>query len=568
MHYFALACDYDGTLAHHGVVAKETIAALERVRNSGRKLLMVTGRELPDLKHIFPALELFDCVVAENGALLYLPKTRQETSLCEGPSRDFVQRLTQKGVQPLSVGHCIVATHEPYEKLVLETIQETGLELQVIFNKGAVMILPSGINKGTGLARATREIGLSLRNIVGVGDAENDHAFLAACECSVAVGNALDTLKERADIVTLGENGAGVRELIGALLGSDLTQLGIPAQRRGILLGNDVKGSAVNLPPYGSCILIAGPSGSGKSTVATAIVERLYECGYQFCLLDPEGDFEAFLDSISVGNQQQKPDLQEFVHLLENFDNTVVNLLGVPLADRPEMFAACLARVQELRARIGRPQWLIVDEAHHVLPHSWRPDAITAPQVLDSSILITVHPDHLSGAVLESVDTILAVGNEPQKTIAAFCSSIDESLPPVPADWKLDELEVVAWFRRKEGGPMRVRVEPGTAERRRHRRKYALGDIHENSFYFRGPEGKLNLRAQNLTMFVQMAEGVDDSTWMHHLQQGDYSRWVRDAIKDEQLGSEIREIEVAGLSPQESRARIKEAIERQYTSAA
>ena len=101
---------------------------------------------------------------------------------------------------------------------MLETIRDLGLELQVIFNKGAVMVLPAGVNKASGLVAALDELGLSPHNVVGVGDAENDHAFLAACECAVAVANALPTIKERADHVTAGEDGDGVRELIDALI--------------------------------------------------------------------------------------------------------------------------------------------------------------------------------------------------------------------------------------------------------------------------------------------------------------------------------------------------------------
>ena len=68
----------------------------------------------------------------------------------------------------------------------------------------------------------------------------------------------------------------------------------------------------------------------------------------------------------------------------------------------------------------------------------------------------------------------------------------------------------------------------------RHIRKYAEGALGEDkSFYFRGPANALNLRAQNLTIFMQMADGVDDETWLHHLQAHDYSRWVREAIKDD-----------------------------------
>ena len=118
-----------------------------------------------------------------------------------------------------------MATWHPFESIALEVIRELGLELQVIFNKDAVMVLPSGVNKATGLQAALNEMRLSAHNAVGVGDAENDHSFLAMCECSAAVANALPALKERADFVTSGSHGAGVEELIEKLLSEDLANL-------------------------------------------------------------------------------------------------------------------------------------------------------------------------------------------------------------------------------------------------------------------------------------------------------------------------------------------------------
>jgi HAD superfamily hydrolase (TIGR01484 family) len=222
MRYLALACDYDGTLAHDGRVNEATLAALKEVRKSGRKLILVTGRELEDLLAVFPAVHVFDRVVAENGALLYHPETREAKVLGARPSEKFIQALRQQGVEPLSVGKVIVATREPHRTTVLNTIHEFGLELQVIFNKGAVMVLPAGVNKATGLVAALKELELSPHNVVGVGDAENDHSFLALCECAVAVANALPALKERADIVTQQDDGAGVMELLEQLLADDL----------------------------------------------------------------------------------------------------------------------------------------------------------------------------------------------------------------------------------------------------------------------------------------------------------------------------------------------------------
>src|SRR5262245_47057115 len=231
--YHALACDYDGTLATEGMLADSTAETLERTRASGRKLVLVTGRELDDLERACPRLDLFDRVVAENGALLHRPESGEERTLAPPPPGEFVDALRRAGVSPLSVGRVIVATWHPNETTVLETIAELGLELQVIFNKGAVMVLPSGVNKATGLAAALHELDLSPHNVVGVGDAENDHAFLSLCECSVAVANALPALKERCDLVTPAERGAGVEELAAKLLEDDLASLAPRLDRPG-----------------------------------------------------------------------------------------------------------------------------------------------------------------------------------------------------------------------------------------------------------------------------------------------------------------------------------------------
>jgi len=226
MRYLTLCCDYDGTLARHGSLSSDTIESLERVIASGRRTLLVTGRELGELRQVCTRLDLFEYVIAENGALLYRPATREERPLAAPPPARFAAALRERGISPLSVGRVIVATREPYESAVLEVVRELGLELQVIFNKGAVMVLPPGVNKATGLASALAAMGASAHNTVGVGDAENDHALLAACECAVAVANALPALKEAADIVTAAENGAGVSELIEALLRDDLAGYG------------------------------------------------------------------------------------------------------------------------------------------------------------------------------------------------------------------------------------------------------------------------------------------------------------------------------------------------------
>ena len=226
MTYTALATDYDGTVAHDGVLDAPTLAALDRLRAAGVTLVMVTGRELDDLLAVCPHLDHFALVVAENGAVVYRPATGGSTLLAPHPPDVLADELRRRGV-PVSVGRSIVATVEPHQSVVLDVIRELGLEWHIIFNKGAVMCLPSGVNKATGLTAALDELRIDARHVVGVGDAENDHAFLAMCGLAVAVGNALQSVKDAADLVTAGKRGEGVAELVGHWLAD-----GLPAPGR------------------------------------------------------------------------------------------------------------------------------------------------------------------------------------------------------------------------------------------------------------------------------------------------------------------------------------------------
>jgi hydroxymethylpyrimidine pyrophosphatase-like HAD family hydrolase len=217
MRYHVLATDYDGTIAHDGIVDERTIGVLRRLRAAEMRLLLVTGRELPSLASAFPQLDLFDRVVAENGALVYDPAAGTTEWLAPSPPPSLLEALRAKRV-PFSAGRSIVATIEPYEHDVLSAIHELGLEWHVIFNKGSVMALPSGVTKATGLRPALIELEVPADRTIAVGDAENDHAFLGMCGLSVAVANALPAVKERADIVTTGARGAGFAELAECLL--------------------------------------------------------------------------------------------------------------------------------------------------------------------------------------------------------------------------------------------------------------------------------------------------------------------------------------------------------------
>ena len=568
MRFMTLATDYDGTLASEGRVAEETWESVRRLRASGRKLILVTGRELEDLRNVCPNLELFDRVVAENGGLLYRPAKREQQLLAPHPPKEFVKALRQRGVAHLSVGQTILASVRPYETVVIQAIRDLGMELQVVFNKDAVMVLPTGVNKATGLKAALKELELSPHNVVAIGDAENDHAFLDLCECSAAVANALPSLKKHADIVTSAEEGRGVVELIDELLADDLRQRDKQLTRHHIVLGRRSTGRPVCLAPYGTVALIAGPPGAGKSTATTGLMERLAAKGYQYCLIDPEGDDQSIEGGVVLGDSAHAPSVEEVQQLLHQpKQNVVVNMMSIPLTDRALFCTRLLGRLQEMRTQTARPHWLIFDEAHHVFPADWNGAELTLPRHLETALFLTVHPREVSPVMLEQINTVLAVGQEPEETLAEFAAAVGRT-PLTGSVGKLERGEVLAWIMGPRlRAPFVVKVEPGHMQHRRHSRKYAEGLlIPERSFYFRGPQEKLNLRAHNLILFLELAEGVDEDTWLYHLRRGDYSRWFRDGIGDETLAEETEEVEGQNdLSAAESRERIAAIVQRHYT---
>ncbi len=565
MRYLALITDYDGTLAHHDRVGDEAVAALERLRASGRRAILLTGRRLGDLFSVFPHQRLFDCIVAENGAVIYNPQTRAARSLANPPPKKLVQALRVRGVEPLDVGEVVIATNEPNRRAAQEAIWELGLEVQIIGNRGAVMLLPGGVNKASGMREALRVLKLSRHEVVGIGDAENDHSFLARCECAVAVANAIPSIKEDVAFVTKAENGAGVCELIEELVASDLRRMEGQIPQHLISLGTKEDGCPVSIAPFGKSVLIVGPSSSGKSTLAAAIVERLIGKDYQVCIMDPEGDYGSLPNLVALGNRWREPNIQEIIAILEDSRvNLAINLLGIALEDRPEFFARLLPHLQAMRARTGRPHWFVVDEAHHLLPPVRGLGAAAVPKTFGETIFVTVHPNHVSESVLSEINLVVAVGRDPRRAMASFSGVSGKELRwPEGLDYRAEH--VVAWFLNKEE-PFSLRPEPGHGERIRHHRKYAEGDLRWHSFYFRGPEGTLNLRAQNLAVFCQLAAGVDEETWMYHFRRGDYSRWIRECVRDGPMADEVERLErCPEISAEQSRHAVRDLICARYT---
>jgi HAD superfamily hydrolase (TIGR01484 family) len=541
VYFLALATDYDGTIARYGSVSADTCEALRRFKASGRRLLLVTGRDLADLRHAFSELAIFDRVILENGAVIYDPVKDEERAIAPAPPAHFVEKLIERKVEPISVGRSIIATWEPHEAAVLAVIRELGLELQIIFNKGAVMVLPAGVNKASGLGVALAELDVSPHNVVAVGDAENDHAFLHACGCSAAVANALPAIRQEADIVLSGDHGQGVQELVGRIIEDDARI--VPPSRNGLFLGTSRSGEAIHLRPVGN-VLIAGDSGSGKSGFATLLTERMADKRLEFCVIDPEGDYDGLEHAATIGSGTAAPVVDDAVKLLGDAGiNVVVNAVAASMPERRRLTAELLLPIGDLRAKTGRPHWLLIDEAHHILPATDTQRSWHLPETLPATVFITVDPASLFEEALRSIDLVLAFGERATGTIAAFAAALGIAPPSeIPV---AESDECLVWDRSSDQPPTLMKTERARQQHMRHAGKYAAGDVGEwKSFYFRGRRHEANLRARNLMEFLEIAETVSDEIWEHHLRAGNYSAWFRHVIRDEELARDAAEIEM------------------------
>lgn len=181
-------------------------------------------------------------------------------------------------------------------------------------------------------------------------------------------------------------------------------------------------------------------------------------------------------------------------------------------------------------------------------------------------MLITSTPGALSAVFLKTVGIIITIGESAGQALKQYCKVLGMPAPPAPKE-HLDRGEALFWHRGAEGVRL-LRLDDPRQGHQRHIRKYAQGVLGEDkSFYFRGPQQALRLRAHNLIMFLQLAQGVDDATWLHHLRQGDYSRWFHDALDDQELAEQTRRVEAEQRDDaQASRAAIRDLVNRRYTA--
>jgi hydroxymethylpyrimidine pyrophosphatase-like HAD family hydrolase len=538
--YFrAIAIDYDGTLSEQPRATAEVLDAVRAVRDTGRRCVLVTGRILAELRADFPDVrEHFDAIVAENGAVLIGPGDTN-LRLAAPVSESLASRLGSRGV-PYRRGQVLLATEAAFDDEAYDAIRSLGLDLQLVRNRHALMVLPAGVTKGTGVARALAALNLSMHNAIGIGDAENDHALLDACEIGIAVRNAIEPLKAHADLVLAEPNGAGVAAFLRRLARHDV--LAIEPRRHRIALGTYDDGTPAMIPASRVNIALYGPSGSGKSHVAGLLAEQLLAQDYTLCVLDLEGDHTGLgvlHGVVTLGGQSPLPPMNDVVQLLTGGLGSVVVDLSLEADDEKRAYATGLLHaLRRARAESGLPHWIFVDEAHVPLHASgngwWCQDAEET-----GLCVITYRPELICEHVRRRVD---------------ICITLDE-------ERRAFVLRAGAAARREFAPAAR------TIGHIRHWHKYSAGQLPvERHFVFRDRSGPVGTSAGNLEEFVSALAHVPRSVLRHHAGHGDFSRWLGDLSRRPAVREAVREVEramTAERPPHETaalRARLQDAV--------
>lgn len=567
-YFHAVAVDYDGTLARNGLVEPRVLGALDQARHRGVAVILVSGRILSELEEVFPEVQRhFDALVLENGAVMVLPGQQPQT-LAAPCDPQLMARLEQLQV-PFRRGQVLLASKASHETTVREVIADVPGEYTLVRNREEMMILPAGVTKGSGVVMALETLGHSAHNAIAVGDAENDHDFLAACELGVAVHDAVPALKAQADCVLDRDNGEGVADLLEQITANPGFRW--PCSRNRVTIGHYRDGSETGLPGSQGNVLITGRSMSGKSYTAGLLTERWMEAGYSVCILDPEGDYAALgqlRTACRVGGSWPLPVIPDYEQLLRTPDASVIvdlSLLGP--AEQYHYMAALLYELARQRARTGRPHWIVVDEAHRL------PLADHMARARGGFCLVSYDPEGLEPDVWSDLDAVvvLAAGEYPSdRPDPLTCVSQRLGVAVEPVLEEETETHAVTLHRATNFSPQPVFLDLRSLRHVRHWHKYTHAVLPEEEwFHFEWNTETIPI-ARNVTDFHELLRQAPPGVILFHAGRHDFSRWFRQIIRDPEIAEFLFTLEqqVDACSPDtlvaETGRNLIRAIEHRY----
>jgi hypothetical protein len=432
MLFRALACDFDGTLASEDRIGAEARAALGQARTAGLRLILVTGRTFFELTRVCDCLDLFEAVVAENGGVLYYPAESMIRDQGPPPPGRLLAELDRRGVY-YQAGRVIVGTARSDEEAVREALAATDVTREIVYNRGALMLLPTGMSKGTGIQQAARLLGLSTTMSWLSAMRRTIFPSSTACGWSGCPASGASEVRSRADWIFPGENGQSIAAAIaGPILEGRLPPARAP--RHHVALGWVATTSEpATIPVRGANILIHGDSLSGKSWLAGSLMERLIVARHAVCILDVEGDYGvlARLPGVTSVGIDAPRDVERALGLLERDPaaSLVLDFSSLTHAKKLEAVEEGLRLVRALRQRVGRPHWVLLDEAQYTLHRSGvsRDLGIAEDR---GFCLVTYRPSWLRDDIMAAVDIFVLA----RTTAAAEIEALASVLGAPPGD--------------------------------------------------------------------------------------------------------------------------------------
>jgi hydroxymethylpyrimidine pyrophosphatase-like HAD family hydrolase len=569
-----LALDYDGTIALDGRMHASLPAAITHARQQGILVALVTGRRLDDLRRLIGDLHLFDLVVAENGSIAIFPASGRSARLAPTNPPRLLEALHAAGIGDAVAGECLVEMDAARAGDALAVVRRLELPLTLHFNRGRLMILPPAVTKGTGLREALRQVRTSPHNAVAIGDAENDHELLAACEAGVAVAWGSRALLAAADFVIEGDGPEAVADYVRRVVSLPAVPHAHDTRRR-LLLGTSDTGEPVSLAVRGRNVLVTGEPRTGKSWAAGLLAEQLILYGYSVCVIDPEGDYAALEQLpgvVLLGGDEPLPSLQEVTRMLRHPDvSLVLDLVRMPLAERRRYTVRALAMLSRLRQDTGLPHRIMVDEAHTFLADPEHTASLDFAQ--GGYTLVTYRASEIPRHLLDAT-TCVVVTRETEPREIRLLRETWKGVAPL-AEWEaalssldLREAVLLPVTEEAQGHMRKFRLAPRHTPHVRHRHKYLdVGVPDSRAFLFQdGADPPRSVRS--LAELVAVLDGPPHQALSGHLRRGDLSRWVADVMTDRALADRLGEIEDGwrlGQEPDPAGAIVR-AIQERYES--
>ena len=546
-----LALDYDGTIARDDRLDSSVRDAIADARRRGIAVMLVTGRNLVDLRRVAGDLHFVDGVVAENGALLHFPDSGVSTPLSPPVSPAFLARLRDRGI-PFQAGQSIVDADADVAGRMLDVIRELELPVVLLFNRSRVMALNQGISKATGLSAALEILRASPRNAVAIGDAENDHELLRLAEVGAAVEWGSRSLQAAADLLIAGDGPAAVGDFIRRVSQSGRLPI-VPRARRRLVVGHS-DGREFSLAVRGRNVLIMGETNSGKSWLAGLLCERLILHGYSLCVIDPEGDYKT-LDALPrvrvLGGEDGPPSPRALLHALHYPDRSVViDLSCMEHQAKLEYIRSVLPALNVMRRRTGTPHRIIVDEGHYFLHDAIRHGLLDLD--FNGYTVVTYWPSRLPKELVAATEVILVTRESNRSELDALrahcsaCEHVSPSAWDMLPNLRLDQAVALPVTDEAGAGMQAFTIGERLTPHVRHRQKYVDVPVSDSQAFVFGHKTRgAAPRAHTLREFVAALEDLAPADAEGYLRRGDFSRWIADVFGDHALARELRDHEQA-----------------------